>query len=85
VPLVIVASASSMAWNGLSLTAAAELGGRHRSGAAIGVQQTFLGIGATATPIVFAMAVAATSWGVAFGLVAVSSLGGWWLLRPLAD
>jgi MFS family permease len=85
VPLVVVASASAMTWNGLSLTAAVELGGHGRSGAAIGVQQTFLGTGATVTPIVFASAVAATSWGIAFAFVTVSVLGGWWMLKPLAD
>ena len=42
VPVMVVAGAISMAWNGLSVTAAAELAGRARSGAAIGFQQTTL-------------------------------------------
>src|SRR5262249_14846871 len=42
VPAIAAAGALSMAWNGLSFTAAAELAGARRSGAAIGFQQTVL-------------------------------------------
>ena len=84
VPALIGATAISMAWNGLSYTIAAELGGR-RSGAAIGFQQTVLsGIG-VAAPVAFATAVSATSWGAAFGLAALFPLAGVWLLRPLRE
>ena len=41
VPVIAAATGLSMAWNGLSFTIAAEVGGR-RSGAAIGIQQTVL-------------------------------------------
>jgi sugar phosphate permease len=83
VPVLVVATAASMAWNGLSYTIAAELGGR-RSGAAIGFQQTVLsGIG-VAAPVAFAAAVSATSWAAAFALAAAFPLVGVWLLRPLA-
>jgi MFS family permease len=83
VPVLAVATALSMAWNGLAYTIAAELGGR-RSGAAIGFQQTVLsGIG-VAAPVAFAAAVSATSWGAAFALAAAFPLVGAWLLRPLA-
>jgi sugar phosphate permease len=83
VPALVVATALSMAWNGLSFTIAAELGGR-RSGAAIGFQQTVLsGIGVGA-PVAFAAAVSATSWGMAFALAAAFPLLGAWLLKPLA-
>ena len=82
VPLLAVATALSMAWNGLSFTIAAELGGR-RSGAAIGFQQTVLsGIGVVA-PIAFAAAVSASTWSVAFALAALFPLAGVWLLRAL--
>lgn len=82
VPVLAVATGLSMAWNGLSFTIAAELGGR-RSGAAIGFQQTVLsGIGVVA-PIAFAAAVSASSWGVAFALAALFPLAGVWLLRAL--
>lgn len=82
VPVLAVATGLSMAWNGLSFTIAAELGGR-RSGAAIGFQQTVLsGIGVVA-PIAFAAVVSGSSWGVAFALAALFPLAGVWLLRAL--
>jgi sugar phosphate permease len=82
VPVLAAATGLSMAWNGLSYTIAAELGGR-RSGAAIGFQQTVLsGIG-VASPVAFAAAVSAGSWAAAFGLAALFPLAGVWLLRSL--
>jgi sugar phosphate permease len=82
VPVLAAATALSMAWNGLSYTIAAELGGR-RSGAAIGFQQTVLSAIGVAAPVAFAAAVSATSWGVAFGLAALFPLAGVLLLRSL--
>jgi MFS family permease len=83
-PVLAVATALSMAWNGLSFTIAAELGGR-RSGAAIGFQQTVLsGIGVVA-PIAFAAAVSWWSWRAAFALAALFPLVGVWSLRSLRD
>jgi MFS family permease len=84
VPLLVVATGLSMAWNGLAFTIAAELGGS-RSGAAIGLQQTVLGVIGVGVPIAFAAAVDAFSWRVAFGLSALFPLAGWWALRPLRD
>jgi hypothetical protein len=73
----------SMAWNGLSFAAAAELAGVHRSGAAIGFQQTVLsGIGVVSPPL-FAATAAGISWGAAFLIAAAFPLVGWALLRPL--
>jgi sugar phosphate permease len=83
VVVMVVAGAISMAWNGLSLTAAAELAGRARSGAAIGFQQTTLSVFGVGVPIVFAALVEATSWRAAFALSAVGPLTGWWLLGRL--
>jgi MFS family permease len=83
VPLLVVATGLSMAWNGLAFTIAAELGGR-RSGAAIGLQQTVLGLIGVGVPVAFAATVAATSWGAAFALAALFPLAGWWALRPLS-
>jgi sugar phosphate permease len=85
VPALVAAGGLSMAWNGLSFTAAAELAGRHRAGAAIGLQQTVLAIIAIFVPVAFAATVAATSWRAAFGLAALGPLTGWFLLAPLAD
>ncbi|HEY8104411.1 MAG TPA: MFS transporter [Gaiellaceae bacterium] len=82
VPALVVATALSMAWNGLSFTIAAELGGR-RSGAAIGFQQTVLSAIGVAAPVAFAATVSQTSWTAAFALAAVFPLAGAWLLRAL--
>lgn len=82
VPALVAATALSMAWNGLSFTIAAELGGR-RSGAAIGFQQTVLSAIGVAAPVAFAAVVSGSSWGLAFGAAAVFPLVGAWLLRSL--
>ncbi len=83
VPVIAVATALSMAWNGLSFTIAAEIGGR-RSGAAIGIQQTALAATGIVVPVAFAAAVSSTSWQAAFLFAAVFPLVGWRTLRPLA-
>ena len=85
VPALVVAGGLSMAWNGLSFTAAAELAGRARSGSAIGVQQSVLSAVGAAAPIGFAAAVSALSWRAAFGLAALFPLAGWWLLGRLSE
>jgi len=43
----------AMSWNGLSFTAAAELAGRARSGASLGLQQTALAVGGATLPARF--------------------------------
>lgn len=83
VPAIAVATALSMAWNGLSFTIAAEIGGR-RSGAAIGIQQTALAATGVVVPVAFAAAVSTSSWQAAFLLAALFPLVGWLTLRPLA-
>ena len=85
VPMIVVACGLTMAWNGLSFTAAAELAGPVRSGAAIGVQQTVLALSGVVAPILFAASVARTSWALAFLLAAVFPLVGWAALGPLRD
>lgn len=82
---LVAAGTSGLSWNGLSFTAAAEAAGRARSGAAIGLQQTFLSAGAIVAPIVFATVVHHASWRVAFVLAALSPLVGYALLSPLAE
>jgi len=84
VPVLIATTGLSMAWNGLSFTIAAELGGR-RSGAAIGFQQTVLSAVGVVAPIAFAAAVSWSSWRAAFALAAGFPVAGWWALRPLRD
>jgi sugar phosphate permease len=83
IPALVIAGALSQAWNGLSFTAAAELAGRARSGAALGLQQTALAVGGAATPPVFASVVESSSWAVGFGLAALLPLAGAALLRSV--
>ncbi len=85
VPVLGLAGGLTMAWNGLSFTAAAELAGALRSGATIGVQQTVLAAIGVAAPVVFAATVSSGSWPLAFAAAAGLSLAGWWLLGPLSE
>jgi sugar phosphate permease len=84
-PVMVVAGAISMAWNGLSVTAAAELAGLARSGAAIGFQQTTLSVTGLIVPIAFASVVDSTSWEAGFALAAVGPFLGWLLLGRLRE
>jgi sugar phosphate permease len=85
VPALMIAATFGLSWNGLSFTATAETAGRARSGAAIGLQQTFLAAGGLVAPIAFAAVVHHGSWRAAFALAAVSPLVGYALLSPLAE
>jgi sugar phosphate permease len=80
----VVAGAASMAWNGLSFTAAAELTGRARSGAAIGFQQTVLSMTLAVSSPAFAGVVEASSWQAAFAVAALFPLAGVLPLAPLS-
>jgi sugar phosphate permease len=85
VPVLTVAGVLSLSWNGVAFTAAAEMAGVGKSGAALGFQQTVLGvISSLATPA-FAALVVVTSWRIAFiaaalfpavGLLALRFVGG---------
>src|SRR5262249_36785590 len=83
VPTLVLAGGIGLSWNSLSFTAAAEIAGVAASGAAIGLQQTVLGIGGIVVPIGFAAIVAASSWPAAFASAAAFPLVGWAILRPL--
>jgi sugar phosphate permease len=85
VPTLVVAGGFGLSWNGLSFTAAAEIAGTGASGAAIGLQQTVLGLASIVTPIGFAALVAGTSWRTAFLAAAAFPLAGSLVLRPLAE
>ena len=84
VPVLILAGGIGLSWNGLSFVAAAEMAGAAASGAALGFQQTILGIAGIAAPIGFAALVSGTSWQVAFVVAALFPLLGWLVFRPLA-
>jgi len=79
----ILAGWLSMSWNGLSFTAAAEIAGRARAGAALGMQQSALAAAGAIVPPAFAAIVAASSWRLGFALSAAFPLAGVALLRPL--
>jgi nitrate/nitrite transporter NarK len=83
VPALVLGGGLSMSWNGLAVAATIELAGPRQTGAALGVQQTLLGVSSVATPVVFAPFVAATSWRAGFGLTALFPLLGIWVLRRL--
>ena len=83
VPAFVLAGGFAMAWNGLSFTAAAEIAGRSRSGAALGMQQSALAAAGAIVPPAFAAAVAATSWRLGFAVAAAFPIAGVALLRPL--
>jgi MFS family permease len=85
VPAFVVAGSLTMAWNGVAFAAVAELAGRARSGAALGVQQTVLSLGGVAAPLAFAAVVSASSWSLAYGLAAAFPLAGWLVLRTLHE
>jgi nitrate/nitrite transporter NarK len=85
VPTLVLACGLTMAWNGLSFTAAAEIAGTVRTGAAIGVQQTILAACGVAAPLLFAATVDSTGWRWAFVVAALLPLAGWWTLGALSE
>jgi sugar phosphate permease len=84
IPALVIAGVLSMAWNGLAIVAAAETAGPGRVGAAIGFQQTLLGIFVAGAPPAFA-AVATGSWRLAFALSALGPLVGMLALRAVRE
>ena len=84
VPVLVVAGVTSMAWNGLAIAAAAETASGGRVGAAIGFQQTLLGVVVAGVPPAVA-AVASSSWRLAFALAALGPLVGVAALARVAE
>jgi len=85
VPVLIAAGGLSLSWNGIAFTAAAETAGVERSGAALGFQQTVLGVIIAAAAPAFAALVGATSWRTAFAVAAFCPLLGVLALRRVPD
>jgi sugar phosphate permease len=83
VPALVVGGGLSMSWNGLSVAAVVETAGQRRSGAALGLQQTFIGAAAAMTPLAFAPFVDSTSWRAGFLVAAALPLVAAVVLRPL--
>jgi sugar phosphate permease len=84
IALFLIAGVLSMAWNGLSYAAAAEMAGSARTGAALGFQQTLLGVVVAAAPPLIAV-VAGHSWRLAFVLAAVGPALGVVVLQRLRE
>lgn len=80
---LIVAGVVTMAGNGVSFAAAAEMAGAARVGTALGLQNTVLFVAVAVAPPVFGAAVGLASWPAAFAGAALCPLLGWWVLRPL--
>ena len=83
-PAFVVAGVLSMTWNGLAFAAAAEAAGPRHTGAALGFQQTLLGVVVATAPPAFA-AIAASSWRLAFALAAIGPLAGVVLLSLVSE
>jgi sugar phosphate permease len=84
IPLFLVAGVLSMSWNGLAYAAAAEAAGSARTGAALGFQQTLLGLVVAGAPPAIA-AVAEHSWRLAFFLAAAGPAIGVLILQRLRE
>lgn len=84
-PVIVVCGVLGIAWNGLSFTAAAETAGPARSGAALGLQQTLLGVTGAGVPPAFAALVAASSWRVGFAAALAGPVLGVLALARVAE
>jgi sugar phosphate permease len=82
--LFVVAGVLSMSWNGLAYAAAAEAAGAGRTGAALGFQQTLLGLVVAGAPPVVA-AIATHSWRAAFLFAAAGPAVGVAILSRLSE
>jgi MFS family permease len=83
VPVVALGGGLAMSWNGLAVAATVETAGPTRRGAALGLQQTVIGVAVVLAPLVFAQLVDATSWRAGFALAATAPLVAVLILRPL--
>ena len=84
IPLFVVAGVLSMSWNGLAYAAAAEAAGTTRTGAALGFQQTLLGVVVAAAPPAIA-GIATHSWRAAFIVAAAGPAFGVVVLLRLSE
>ena len=82
-PLLACAAVSTMSWNGLAFTAAAEISGRARAGTAMSLQNTLISIGGVLAPTAFGVLVEATSWTAAYLALALAPLIAFAVLAPL--
>ncbi|HEY2355214.1 MAG TPA: MFS transporter [Gaiellaceae bacterium] len=84
IALFVVAGVLSMSWNGLAYAAAAEAAGPGKTGAALGFQQTLLGVVVAGAPPVVA-GIATHSWRAAFLFAAAGPAIGVAILSRLSE
>src|SRR5205085_4032551 len=84
IPLFVAAGVLSMSWNGLAYAAAAEAAGSSKTGAALGFQQTLLGLVVAGAPPVVG-AIATHSWRAAFFFAAAGPVLGVAILSRLSE
>ncbi len=82
-PLLAAAAISTMSWNGLAFTAAAEISGHARAGTAMSLQNTLISVGGVVAPTAFGALVEATSWTAAYVVLGLAPLAAFAVLRPL--
>lgn len=84
IPVLIIAGTLAISWNGLAMTAAAEMAGHARAGTAIGLQGTVIRLVSAGAGIAFGFIVEQTgSWSMAFAALGVLPLASYGLLAPL--
>jgi sugar phosphate permease len=82
-PLLALAAISTMSWNGLAFTAAAEISGHARAGTAMSLQNTLISVGGVLAPSAFGVLVEASSWTAAYIVLALAPLAAFAVLAPL--
>ncbi len=84
VPVLLLTGVAAISWNGLAFTAVGELAGPGRAGAALGLQNTAVALGAALTAPVLGAVVDRSSWAVGFALAGGAGLVAVLLLRAPA-
>jgi sugar phosphate permease len=82
-PILVSAMSVGMGANGLAYTAAAEVAGLSRAGAAMGFLSTVFLVAGAVSPILFGAVISLAHWKTAVALLAICAAASWLLLRPL--
>lgn len=83
VPVLLITGVAAISWNGLAYTAVGELAGPGRAGAALGLQNTAVALGAALTSPLLGALVDRTSWTLGFAVAGLAGSGAALLLRGL--
>ncbi|MCB5174219.1 MFS transporter [Microvirga lenta] len=85
IPALVAAGVFALSWNGLAMTAAAEMAGQARAGLAIGLQGTVIRVVSAGAGVAFGFAVEQTgSWALAILLLGLLPLISYSLMAPLS-